>query len=132
MKLKGLATLLFNSDGLHLTIEDDNSGIDFVEIRFNEKQTCQLLSRLSSVSCDMEIKNIEKVGKKMEISQIEFEVPEKLSYENEKEVAYEKAKEYCLRNCESGWIPDDYFGSQGSFFSKEGRYYARCTIRRWI
>jgi hypothetical protein len=132
MKLKGFATLLFNNDGLHLKIEDDNSGISFLEIYFDEKQTCQLLSRLANVSCDMEIWDIDKVGKQLEISKISFEIPKNLSYETKREVAYEKAKEFCLKNCESGWIPDNYFRSQSSFFSEDDKEYARCTIRRWI
>ena len=31
-----------------------------------------------------------------------------------------------------GWIADAYFGSQNSFFKKDGKQYARATIRRWL
>jgi len=33
---------------------------------------------------------------------------------------------------EHGWIADGYFRSRASFFTKDGKRYARCTIRRWV
>jgi hypothetical protein len=132
MKVKGRATLLFNSEGLHLEIQDESSSIRFLEIYFDEKQTCQLLSRLSSVECDMEIVRVELIGKKMEIDRLEFEIPDNLPYDNRDEILYVEAKRQLLKRAESGWIPDKYFNSQDSFFYKDNKKYARCTIRRWI
>jgi hypothetical protein len=31
----------------------------------------------------------------------------------------------------SDWLPENTYGSQDSFFSKEGKYFARTVIRRW-
>ena len=132
MKVQGSATLLFNSEGLHLKIEDNNSSINFLEIFFDEKQTCQLLSRLSNVKCDMIIQELDKIGKTMEIDKIEFIIPNNIPYQERNKIAYKKAKEYCLSHCDTGWIPDNYFNSKNSFFTKDGQDYARCTIRRWI
>lgn len=30
------------------------------------------------------------------------------------------------------WIPDAYFSSRNSYYSKNGKTYARTIIRRWI
>lgn len=30
------------------------------------------------------------------------------------------------------WVSDNYFQSQDSFFSKDGKNYARAVIRRWV
>ena len=67
-----------------------------------------------------------------EIDKIEFIIPNNISYQERNKIAYKKAKEYCLSHCDTGWIPDNYFNSKNSFFTKNGQDYARCTIRRWI
>jgi len=130
--IKGEATLLFNAEGLHLEIRDDNASIKFLDIHFDEKQTCQLLSRRSNIHCDMEIYGLDRIGKKMEWDKIEFEIPENINYKDQDKVCYEKAKEYCLQHLTPDWEPDLSFNSQDSFFRRDNKDYARCTVRKWV
>jgi hypothetical protein len=51
-------------------------------------------------------------------------------YKERNEVAVKAAAEYVAKN-RPGWIARTYFGSQNSFFTKNGKQYARCTIERW-
>ena len=71
---------------------------------------------------------MKKIGKKHENKYFEFEI------------AYSKSKEDLTLACNEAlfqqgmheWEADNYYGSQNSFFSKDGKDYARVVIRRWV
>jgi hypothetical protein len=128
MIIKGNLTLLFNSDGLHIEIADDGASLKFVDLKIAPEDVCKLLSRQAQISCNIEVKGLEKVGKKMEWKKLEFEIPKDTPYKEEDNVA----KEYAYIHCPEGWTPETYFGSRDSYFTKDGKSYARCIIRRWI
>lgn len=77
-----------------------------------------------------ELKGIENVGKLRESKTIEFEVPEMLDTWSPEGV--KRLNAMADKACPEGWRPDYYFGSQSSFFHREDKYFARCTIRRWV
>ena len=58
-----------------------------------------------------------------------FEIPKEMSGYGHNA---EKLQELAQSKLTDGWIADKYFGSQTSFFSKDEKHYARCTIRRWV
>jgi len=81
-----------------------------------------------AVECEIEVRGLEKIGKKHENKRFEFEIPRDLaSSRNESEL--QKLAQSLLKD---GWIAERYFSSQDSFFKKDGVQYARCTIRRWV
>ena len=61
---------------------------------------------------------------KHETSTIAFEIPSGIFGKERSDAAYECAKKVCPE----GWTADCYFGSPGSFFDKDGKSFARCTI----
>lgn len=132
MKLKkGRITILLNRDGMEINLIDNDSGTQFAVINLNQEQTCAALSRQGYVECDIELGGLEKLGKKLENKQFEFEIPDTLTMMGD-----DKLNEICLselfNNNMEDWTPDKYYRSQNSFFNKDGKKYARVTIRRWI
>ena len=121
-------TFLFNDEGARLELIDNDSN-SLIQVKLNQKQVCQMLSRLGYTECEsMEIYNLDYFGKKMENQKFEFELPSTSSYEDEKRIAIQMVDD----ECPSGWEADHYFSSQDSFFTRDGKKWARCTIRRWV
>ena len=132
MKLSdGRITILFGDDGLRIEVRDGKASTMFARIKLNQKQSCQALSRLGHTPCKIEVYGLDKVGKKHENKTFEFEMPEKNEYlygDPQKALAVVTVKKVCPE----GWEPDLYFSSQNSFFEKNGKPWARTTIRRWV
>ena len=107
-------------------LRDANAAIRFAKAILNKEQTCQAMSRLGDIHCEITVSGLENVGKYYQHDQIEFEMP-KVSY-GDKVVAGEEA----TKHCPEGWIPSMLFSSQGSFFIRDGKPWARCFIYRWV
>jgi hypothetical protein len=120
-------TILFDHEGLRIELVDNTSSTTFAVATLSQEQTCQVLSRLCNTPCEIKVYNLDRVGKKMEHKYLEFPMP-KHDYSNRHSKAIEGAKKYCPKD----WEPDFYFGSQNSFYFKDGKEYARTTIRRWV
>lgn len=127
MKIKAGVTLLFRDDGASLYVEDRDAGVRFLSIDLTPEATLQMLSRLSNTYCDAEVRGLDHVGKVMEVSKHEFKMP-KATWGERKEVAVKEA----VATCPKGWTSLGYFGSQDSFFQRDGEEWARVTIRRWV
>ena len=129
MKINAAITLLFSEDGFRLELHDRDAGEQFVRIHLNNKQTCQVLSRLACTECESaEVFNLECVGKKLEHKPFEFRMPDNISYKDRKEIAIAEAQ----KQCPEGWVPDTYFGSKDSFVIRNKEQWAKTTIRRWV
>lgn len=131
MEIQAAITILFDDNGLNIEVEDRISGQMFLKIRLNQKQTCQALSRLAYTHCQKaEVFYLERIGKKMEMADLQFQMPPgSAEYgDGRKEAAAKEA----LRVAPKGWTPSTYFGSQDSYFYKDGELWARTTIRRWV
>ena len=130
MKLEDASiTILINEGRTFIDLHDENAAVTFIRIELTPAQLSQALSRQSHTKCEMEICDLNVVGKKMEHKTIEFEIPVDCGYgEDRRKIAMEHAQKVCPE----GWITENYFGSQNSFFYKDGKNYARCTIRRWL
>lgn len=127
MEIKGQITLLFNHDGLRIEVTDKEASVRFLDIELNQKQTCQALSRLGNTPCEIRVQGLDRIGKKHECKIFEFELGN-VEWLKEKESAIKKVKKLCPE----GWVPDLYFSSQSSFFTKDGKKCARTFIRRWV
>ena len=128
MKLEGKISILINPDATTIEVEDENANTRFLTITLTPEQLSAALSRQMAIECEIEVKGLEKIGKKHENKSFEFEIPSDLaSSRNENEL--QKLAQSLLND---GWIAESYFSSQNSFFKKDGVQYARCTIRRWI
>lgn len=130
MKIKNASiTILINKEQATIELHDEDASITFAEIILSPEQLCSALSRLSHTSCKLTVGGLDKIGKKMEHKELIFEITEDLGYGKER---YKIAEQLANKACPKGWSSSNYFGSQGSFFVKNGKQFARCTIRRWI
>ena len=128
MQVEGRITFLIDRDVTRIEIEDFNANAAFCRIKLTPEQTIQILSRIGSVKCELDINGIDRLGKKHENKMFEFEIPEELSTSSKTNELQELAQSKLT----DGWVAESYFSSQNSFFNKSGVSYARCTIRRWV
>ena len=130
MKLKGEITLLVNQDYTTISIKDDTSNQIICEVTLSPEQLSCALSRLANTPCDVEVypKAFDRLGKTMETDRMEFEIPSTLDGRKDMDALVKLANEATP----DGWTSDYYFGSQDSFFKRDGKEYARCIIRRWV
>lgn len=124
-------TILVNREYTEIEIHDTKSSTTFVKVRLTPEQLSSALSRLSHTECEVEVTDMDRINKKHEWQSFEFEIVENIPKE---------AKGYLNQTClkalkKAGmeeWQSDNYFTSQNSFFTKDGKNYARVTVRRWI
>ena len=131
MNLEGRITILISKDRTIIEIEDDNASMRFVTVTLSPEQLSACLSRQVCVECKLEVVGLDKVGKKHENSSFVFVIPKELRGSEHHEKLREIAQDL-LDKQGDGWISENYFASQGTFFEKDGLIYAKCTIRRWI
>ena len=129
MKIKGDITFLVNREYTAIEIIDREANTLFAKIELTPDELSAILSRQGNVHCDIEVEGLDRVGKKHENKYFEFIVPSSIVASSQ---YAEDLASYANTLLNDGWIADAYFGSQGSFFTKEGKKYARATIRRWI
>ena len=134
MKIKNARiTILVSEGGAVIQIHDRDASVQMAEVRMTSAQFCAAIGRQGYVECEMEVCDLSRVGKAMEMKELVFgiSVPEKDRYDREKmkKIAIKAAK----TECPEGWIPDTYYGSQNSFYiGSDGVQYARTLIRRWV
>lgn len=88
------------------------------------------LGRLAHTPCDIELYRLDRVGKKHESKSFEFEISAdavKDSY-----LLDLICIESLLKSGMADWTSDNHYGLRDSFFEKDGKQYARVTIRRWV
>lgn len=130
MKIKNATINIYVDNSYHrnevrFDIKDENAGITFIKWTMTHVNFCKALGKLAAVECDdLEVFKLDNLGKKQIHKKFEFEFP--------LDISIESAKELAPKVCPKGWTPDLYFGKQDSFFKKDNKSWARCTIRRWI
>lgn len=128
MKIEGRVSILCDKNGAIIEIEDHNANVGFLKIQLTAEQFTSCLGRLAMVPCEIDVKGIDKVGKKHENKSFEFAISD-AEYSNRNTSVLQTAAQNQLTD---GWVADNYFGSQNSFFKKGDQWFARVTIRRWI
>lgn len=119
-------SILISEDSTTIELIDSDSGLQFVSIKLSPEQLSMVLSRRAHVPCTMTIRSLDKIGKKLEHKIMEFEIPEDADRNGS------MVSSIADSVCPAGWVHDNYFNSQNSFFHKDGHRFARCTIRRWV
>jgi len=136
MKLdKANITILVGSESTTISFQCAKSNITFAEATLTPQQLSSALSRLSNTECEIDVKGLNKVNKTMEHKKFEFKLPDGVSKWNNTEKV--ELKDVCnTAMIEQGisdeWISDHYYNSQDTYFNKDGKPYARTTIRRWV
>lgn len=114
------------NDLIRIAVRDQDSGTVFLEMELTREQFINAaMNRLAD--CDVkktEVRDLDRVGKKMVTKSLSFEVREF----NDEEEARREVKVVCP----DGWIPDMGFNTQTSFYSKDGKRFAKTLIRQWV
>ena len=115
-----------------IKIYDRSSSTTFVELTLTHEQFVNAaMNRLSN--CDVKkaiVMSLDRVGKTMEHKPFEFPLPEKTEdWDIDRKIA---ARKILPSVTPEGWIAEDEFSSQNSFFEKDGKKYARTIIRRYV
>lgn len=109
-----------------IRIKDTDARIEFVELEIGYAEFTQALTGLSEVSCSMDVRGLQNVGKQLEREQLTFKMPEDKPFDKN------MAAQLAILHAPDGWEPSTYFGSKSSFFSKDGANYATTDISRWV
>ena len=128
MKIKGALTLMVGREQITIEIEDREANTRILSLILTPEDFCAALGRQAYIDCELTIGKLERVGSKHENSTLEFEIPNELRGSKHADELNEIAKTHCT----DGWIPEGYYGSQNSFFTKDSKDYARVTIRRYV
>jgi len=130
MKINGKITISRPSgsgcDYIAIGIYDDDANIRFCEARIKYAYFAQLVTGLAHVDCDLEVIGLQNVGKKREWKKLEF------PFDGAPFYAKDEARKEMVKHVPEGWTASGHFGSQNSFFQREGIGWARTTIERWV
>lgn len=131
MEIDGRITILVSSEGAIIELHDRDSGITFARVKMTSEQFCGAIGRLAYSECvEMHVPDlgISEIGKKLETDGFSFELPEGWGIKADTK----KLLEIARAKMPAGWITNDTFQSQNSFFTKDGKRHARCMIKRWV
>lgn len=134
-KIDGDVTLLIDEQGARIEVRDKNASLMIVDIKMTARDFMAALGRLGHCLAEIQVtEHPERIGTTMKFDRIEFPLSKKA--ENSRrwsldKLAHQEAVKYCSKY-HPGWIPDDYYGGQESYFiEKDGRKWARTIIRKW-
>jgi hypothetical protein len=127
-KIKARMSLLVSERGAFIEIHDDKANTLFLRTEIPVKKFMAMMGRQSYVPVQMEVMNLEKIGKKHEWKRHVVEMPNNVEYNERKALASKRVAD----TLPEGWESDDSFTSQDSFFQKDGKEYAQTTIRRYV
>jgi len=116
-----------NRKVIRIELADKDAGIGFAVATLSLEDFMECITGLGRVPCDVTTRGLDKVGMVYEHQPFTFSIPNS-SVSDRVEVATKVAKELTPK----GWTPTCYFASQNSFWSADGKDYARCTIERWV
>ncbi len=131
MRINAKVTILCGDNGVTIEVQDDDANTNFLKLTLSPEQWCTALGRLAFVSCEeCEVAGLDHVGLVHESKSWTFSLPEDTD-------AYDKNRESMARHeadmkCPVGWKPDTCYKSRDSFFQKDGKFWARTRIRRWV
>jgi hypothetical protein len=138
MKIEGQITILASKEGVKIELRDKNATIQFATITLTPEMFTGAVGRSGRSECEIELSGLDKVGKVHENRSFEFEIPSDVRWVSKEAGRNGMVNQKALRALEDnglaaeGWEPDNYYGSQDSFFTENGKHFARCVIRRWI
>jgi hypothetical protein len=132
-KFKAQISILASYDDLiKITISDKDASLDIIELNLTREQFINAtMNRLSNTDVISSVAyGIENLGKTLEMDTLAFEIPPGLLRSKSVDKTLQNL---ALKSTPEGWYPDMIFNSKNSFFStKDGKHYARTTIRRWV
>ena len=137
--IKGNVSILYRRDydvnsecevgGVEITIRDHEASEVIAVIQLSAAEYCRAaMGNLVDMKCDVSVGQLERVGKKMVMLDLDFPVGD-VSIMKRKDAAEALLDSFTP----NGWIADRSFSSQNSFFTKEDTSeWAHTIIRSWV
>jgi len=125
------------SESIRITITDDNAGVEFLEIGMSYSDFTKCITGQAYIPCEFETRGLENVGKVADRSEVIAPMAEH-SWKERDVVAAECIQiqldiiNSALPKDEPKWISNNYFGSQDTFFRKDGVNMVRTGLHRWL
>jgi hypothetical protein len=111
---------------INLTIQDDASRVQFVDLEINLEHMMEALTGLSHCPCEVEVRGLAYVGKTKVTERREIVCPLK-------SCKTEDLRRWLVENAqEDGWILDSYLGSQGSTASHSEGTLLRYNVYKFV
>lgn len=117
-------------DYVCLNLECNNSWTQFVEVRIKHEDFCRALMGRGDTHIEFHTRGLDKIGLFRVQETITFELPEDVDRWDDEGV--KKLNELAQTAAGDGWIASTYFGSQNSFFRKDGKEYARTQKYKFL
>lgn len=127
--MKGKLTISKDSRGtVTIVLEDAGSGIA-LEAQMPPREFADALFGLALRPCELSVVggDVANIGKRKELMRIAAPMPDH-TFKNRDQIAFKA----CSAATPEGWECSDYFGSQNSFFVKNGVQHARASAVRWV
>lgn len=122
-------TLTINTVDDKVKIEISEGRNEVLTLTVQSSEFLRALGRLGNVAClEATLLRPEIAGRRQEHQDLEFPLPDGTDLGTRQQAAREAG----MRLCPEGWTADLYFGSRNSFFTREGKQWARTIIRRWV
>jgi hypothetical protein len=115
-----------SSDRVNIRIKDSATRIQFVELSLSVEDYGYLISGLSEIECEMKVRGLANVGKRMVTEPRATVCPVK-SYS--RDVLQQWLLDYAQ---EDGWTLDTYLGSQGSITHKDDGVLLRYRVYKYV
>jgi hypothetical protein len=131
MKIKASLTIAIRDDEIWIQVEDRAASIRFLDITIGHTGFVRALGSLAYVPCEGELRDLDRVGKRMEHKMFEFQMPDDWRRWN-KDLARSEVGPALIAAGMEDWTPDARFSSQNSFFDRDDKPMARTRIRRWV
>jgi len=113
---------------VHIELRDPNAIVRFLALSMDMANFTRALGGLSCCDCEIEVHDLEKVGKIRESKPLEFE----LATHDFGDKRMAMASAAAADRCPDGWTPNVSFNSQDSFYTRDGKSWARTTMHRWV
>jgi hypothetical protein len=113
-----------------IKIRDKASRQTFVTASIDYSDFTEALTGLAEAPMTTEVRGLDLVGLNRESKKIVFQFNESMIFEGE--TKRDAARRVSIAFIPNGWLSDNYFESQDTFFVEKGINYARFTVRRWV
>jgi hypothetical protein len=115
-----------SDDTVRIRIRDEASGIEFAEVSLTVEAYGYLITGLSDQEADLQVRNLQFVGKTRISEQRQIECP--LSTYDKSELS-----QWLKENAqEEGWIVSTYLGSQSSVTWNNGKATLRYSVTKYV
>ncbi len=113
-------------DCINITVRDEKSSITFVEVKMTPEQFGMVITGLSMVDIEFEVRGLESVGKEKITESRTIEYPHG-GYDRK------EMEEWLKENVkEDGWKVNSYLGSRGSIYYVNNKTFIKYSVYKFV